>query len=38
MNLESGNIDTQAGLKGFKKLKILININLSQKSFLDIEQ
>ena len=33
MNLESGNIDTQAGLKGFKKIKILININLSQKSF-----
>ena len=38
MNLESGNIDTQAGLKGFKKIK---NFNkykfISKKFFLDIE-
>ena len=32
MNLESGNIDTLV-LKALKKLKILININLSQKVF-----
>lgn len=38
MNLESGNIDTQAGLKGFKKIN---NFNkykfISKKFFLDIE-
>tara|TARA_B110000211_G_scaffold105303_1_gene122477 strand:- start:3935 stop:4660 length:726 start_codon:yes stop_codon:yes gene_type:complete len=38
LDLEKKNLDTQAGLKGFKKFKKLKNINfVSKKFFLDLE-
>ncbi len=38
INLENKSIDTQAGLKGFKKMKILKSYKfISKRFFLDIE-